>query len=215
MSVYLPLCAMRIDQLPVACRTCAWWLTSGGAPAGRETSHALRRDWMVSLEPAWGSTGLIHLLEPTSRREPSPGAAGSIHYAPAGRVPRLRELPLGPLPPESALLFCLRTEGSHTRPVARRILQKALAQLRFHEFGEAYAFASRTGGSDAGERCEFFALDLLETCGFKSVRDNGDLYLMRVDLGGLASVLSRLESAVRRAFGGDPAPSPAAWTHHG
>jgi hypothetical protein len=43
------------------------------------------------------------------------------------------------------------------------------------------------------------------------VRDNGHLFLMQTDLGGLAAVLGRIEGVVRRALGTEPSPSPAAW----
>lgn len=138
--------------------------------------------------------------------------AASIQYAPASGVPRLRELPLGPLPPDSVLIFCLRVEGGCNRPLARRLLQKALAQLRLRGAGEVYAFAAETGGMEGGDHCEFFPLDLLEESGFRHIRDNGDLYLMRADLGGLAALFGQVGSAVRKVLGNEPAPSPAAWT---
>jgi hypothetical protein len=209
---YLPLCAFRQDLLPVACRSCAWWLTSGVAPAGQGAAYAKRRQWMVSLEPTWGSTGLILSADPLATDPSSLSPTASIQYAPASGVPKLRDLPLGPLPPDSVLVFCLRVDGDCNRPLARRLLQKALAQLRLRGAGEAYAFAAVNGGIEGGGRCEFFPLDLLENSGFKHVRDNGDLYLMCADLGGLATLFGRLESAVRRALGSDPAPSTATWS---
>jgi hypothetical protein len=170
---------------------------------------------MASLESTWGSTGLIHTTDRASNGRSLPAVAASIHYAPVSGVPRLRDLPLGPIPPESVLLFCLRVEVANGRPPARRILQKALAQVRLRGASEVYAFASEAGGTRGGDHCEFFALDLLEDTGFKHVRNSGDLYLMRVDLRGLATLVDRFESAVKKIIGGDPAPSPAAWTRRG
>jgi hypothetical protein len=209
---YLPLCAFRQDLLPVACRSCAWWLTSGAAPAGRGAAYGKRRQWMASLEPTWGSTGLIHAADPRPGDPSSISAQASVQYAPAAGVARLRGLPLGPLPSDSVLIFCLRVEGESNRPLARRLLQKALAQLRLRGAGEVYAFAAVLGGTDGGEHCEFFPVDLLEDTGFRHVRDNGDLYLMRADLGGLATLFGQLETAMRKVLGTDPAPSPAALT---
>jgi hypothetical protein len=209
---YLPLCAFRQDLLPVACRSCAWWLSSGTAPAGQGAAYAKRRQWTASLEPTWGSTGLIRSADPLATDPSALSPTASIQYAPASGVPRLRDLPLGPLPPDSVLIFCLRVDGDCNRPLARRLLQKALAQLRLRGAGEVYAFGAVTGGIDGGERCEFFPLDFLEDTGFKHVRDNSDLYLMCADLGGLATLFGRLESAVRKALGSDPAPNAAAWT---
>ncbi len=166
---------------------------------------------MTSLEPSWGSTGLVCLADSLRSDPSSISAAASVQCAPAASLPRLRVLPLGPLPPDSVLVFCLRVEEGCDRPLARRLLQKALAQLRLRGAGEVYAFAVATGSTNGGNHCEFFPLDLLEDTGFRHVRDNGGLYLMRADLGGLAAVLGRLEGAVRKALGSEPTPSPAAW----
>jgi hypothetical protein len=208
---YLPLCAFRQDLLPVACRSCAWWLTSGPTPAGQAPAYARRRDWMTALEPTWGSTGLIRRSDPPTDDPSSLAAVASIHYAPAAGIPRLRDLPLGPLPPEAVLLFCLRVEGEPNQPLARRLLQKALAQLRLRGAKEVFAYAAVTGGAEGGCHCEFFSIDLLEDCGFRHVRDNGHLFLMCADLGGLVAILGRIEGAVRRALGTEPSPSPAVW----
>jgi hypothetical protein len=212
MPYYLPLCAFRQDLLPVACRSCAWWLTSGLVPSGRGAAYGKRREWMASLERTWGSTGLISAADSDPGDPSSISARASVQYAPAVGVARLRGLPLGPLPPDSVLIFCLRVEGECNRPLARRLLQKALAQLRMKGAGEVYAFAATVGGTDGGEHCEFFPLDLLEDTGFRRVRDNGDLYLMRADLGGLATLLGQLENALRKVLGTEPDPSPAALT---
>ena len=210
MPDYLPLCASRQDLLPVACSSCAWWFTSGAVPAGQSAAHTKRRQWMASLEPTWGSTGLIHTADPRPDDPSAISVLASVQYGPAVSVPRLRGLPLGPLPPDSVLIFCLRVEGECNRPLARRLLQKALAQLRLRGAGEVYAFAAPNGGTNGGEHCEFFPLDLLEDTGFRHVRDNRDLYLMRADLRGLATLFGQLETAMRKVLGADPAPSPAA-----
>ncbi len=215
MPDYLPLCAFRQDLLPTACRSCAWWLTSGCVPSGQGAAYTRRREWTAALEPTWGSTGLIHPADPPPHDPSCIAAAASVQYAPVAGVPRLRDLPLGPLPPDAALIFCLRMEGETNRPLARRLLQKALAQLRLRGVGEVFAYAATTGGAEGGSHCEFFSLEILEDSGFKHVRDNGQLFLMRADLGGLATLFCRLESAVRKAVGVDPAPSPAAWSSRG
>ena len=113
------------------------------------------------------------------------------------------------------LLFCLRSEQDQARTRARRILQKAFGQLKDRGVQEVYAFASLLGSPENQERCQFFSLDFLESNGFQQVTDNGEIYLMRVDLRGLVSLINQVESAVRRVLGNDPTPSPAAWTHRG
>lgn len=215
MPDYLPLCTFRQDLLPPACRSCAWWFDSGAPPDSRASAYSLRREWMSALEPAWGSTGLVLPDDPPPGDPSALAAKVSVHYAPAQSVPRLRDLPLGPIPADAALLFCLRAEGSGDITAARRLVQKALAQLRLRGVTEVYAYAALTGGAGGGDRCEFFAYDFLDSCGFRRVRDNGDLFLMRVDLRGLATVMGRVEAVLKRVVGTDPTPSPAAWTHQG
>ncbi len=233
MPDYLPLCASRQDLLPPACRSCAWWQTPSGGQDRAVAVKERRRRWMVAVESSWGSPGLLleradlgarpgssppEKLEPAddpSAQPPDLSAAASIHYAPAAAVPRLRGLPFAPLGPGSVLLFCLRAEESPAQAQARRILQKALEQLKERRVQEVYAFAGLLGSPENTERCEFFSLDFLEANGFRRVSDNGDIYLMRADLRGLLSLINQVETAVRRALRNDPTPSPAAWTHRG
>ncbi len=129
MPDYLPLCAFRQELLPVACRSCAWWQTTGSGPKNPELAGERRRQWMTSLEPTWGSTGLLLAGNgPAPARAPAAGVSmlraaparvphvvASISYAPAAAVPRLRDLPFAPLPVGAVLLFCLRSEGNHGR----------------------------------------------------------------------------------------------------
>ncbi len=233
MPDYLPLCAFRQDLLPPVCRACAWWQIPGG---GRECTVAAgekRRQWMIAVESTWGSPGLLLERTEASARpayassgmpeDPDdPGgssadltAAASIHYAPAAAVPRLRSLPFAPPERGSVLLFCLRSEENRAGPQARRILHKALGQLKDRGAQEVYAFAGLVGSPEDNERCEFFSLHFLESNGFQPVRDNGDIYLMRADLRGLLSLINQVETAVRRVLRNDPTPSPAAWTRRG
>lgn len=253
MADYLPLCVFRQELLPVACRSCAWWQTTGGGQGKAEIAGEKRRQWMADLEPTWGSTGLLlagsgpatgaglaadapvggaptggaptggasdasaPTVVPTvsAGRSAPPVVVASINYAPAAAVPRLRDLPFAPLPAGSVLLFCLRSEENHRRPQARRLLHKALAQLKGRGAQEVYAVASLDGSPVHSDRCEFFSLEFLEANGFQRVRDDGRLFLMRADLRGLLSLITQVEALVRHVFRNDPAPSPATWTRRG
>lgn len=248
MPDYLPLCAFRQELLPVACRSCAWWQTTGSGPKNAEVSGEKRRQWMAALEPTWGSTGLLlagngpptgdgstsdvsaggapaggapdasapaGVPAVSAGRSAPPVVVASINYAPAAAVPRLRDLPFAPLPADAVLLFCLTSEENHGRSQAKRLLHKALAQLKERDVQEVYAVASLTGGPEHSDRCEFFSLEFLEANGFERVRDDGQLFLMRVDLRGLLSLITQVEAVVRRVLRNDPTPSPAAWTRRG
>jgi hypothetical protein len=205
---YLPLCAFRQGLLPTACRSCAWWQTTGNGHSTPEAAAAKRQQWMATLERSWGSTGL--LVENGGGSDPA--IVASINFAPAAAVPRLHALSLGPFPPGSALLFCLRLEEGQTQPQAKRLLHKALRHLKDRDVEEVYAVASYSGGTQDGNSCEFFSVEFLSANGFEQVMGNGRLHLMRVDLRGLLSLIEQLEATVRRVLRIEPTPSPAAWT---
>jgi len=222
----------------------AWASTMGTVPGNRLSSAAapaVRRRWMTSLEHTWGMTGL--LLEgggifasaptpagptptgpassapaPISSRggAPRPDIVASIQFAPCAAVPRLRDLAFGPMPDGSALIFCLTCTESQPRYQPKRVLHKALSQLKARGIHEVYAVATTaTEGTCVGldgDRCRFFPLDLLVDSGFQPVKQTDALLLMRVDLRGLLSVIGRAAAAIRQAIGHEPTPSPAAWT---
>jgi hypothetical protein len=142
-------------------------------------------------------------------------APASIHYAPAIALPRLSRLPVAPPDEDALIVFCLRSEEDQALTQARRLLQRALGQLKSRGVQKVYAFAALAGSPEDQDRCQFFSLDFLELNGFQQVASDGDLYLMRADLRGLLGLVSQAQSVMRRALAHDPAPSPAAWTRRG
>jgi len=223
---YLPLCAFRQGLLPDACGSCVWWLTTGETGAGESASAGpssgaaedIRRPWIASLEDTWGMPGLLLECGGTP-----PDIAASIQFAPADLVPRLQDLPFARLPEGSALLFCLTCASGQPRYQARRVLQKALRQLKGRGISEAYGVASsavsaekspRFCGPPDGDSCRFFQADFLLDTGFELARRAGGLLLMRMDLRGALSLVGQLTAAIREALRDNPAPSPAAWSRH-
>jgi len=248
MADYLPLCAFRQGLLPADCRSCAWWQTTGNERLAAEQTIEKRRQWTAAVEKSWGSTGL--LLQGSALPgggppadaahrggAPSPAIAAAVSYAPPAAVPRLRELAFGALPPKSAFLFCLKVEEGYTRFLPRRVLHKALAQLRGRGVEEVFAVAAsgspHPGAMDSGSRadgagpangaspdcaddeCRFFSLEFLAANGFEQVTVNGDLVLMRADVRGLLSLVGQVGTAMRRALHDALAPSPALWSRRG
>jgi len=225
MPDYLPLCAFRQGLLPAACQSCAWWQTTGSRTDPPKIAAEKRRQWMISAEGSWGSTGLLLVDSDTQTRAaptgssgsgtPAPAFVASINFAPADALPRLRELSFGPLPEGSAVLFCLTIADGEPRFQAKRVLRKALAHLKDRGVEEAYAVARSEEAPADPVACRFFTADFLFPNGFQTVAENGELVLMRVDLRGLLSLLDRVETAVRRMLHNEPTPSPAAWTRRG
>lgn len=212
MPDYLPLCSFRQSLLPSPCRTCSWWFHSGKTPADQDESYERRHFWMSSVEAEWGSPGIMLLTDASPKEAAPPAPIAVIHYAPVTALPRLRDLPCGPLPSDAALIFCLWVDKEDDPTLERRLLQKALIQLRLQGSTTAYAYATADGGTGENDRCEFFSVSLLESCGFGHVCESDGLFLMRSDPGGLVSLLGRVMNTVKKTFATDPTPSPAAWT---
>jgi hypothetical protein len=214
MPEYLPLGAFRQGLLPGDCNSCAWWQTVGQAEYRGAAATAKRHEWTAAVEDQWGYVGLL-VQEPAGRRGTPSSAevtiAASIHFAPASSLARFRELPFPPLPPSSALLFCLHVDDDTPRWVATRLIRKALYELRSRGVDEVYAVAHWPADHDPADDCRFFSVDVLAESGFEDVAQNGRLCLMRVDNRGLVSLINQVESALRRVFAKEPAPSPATW----
>ena len=216
MPEYLPLRAFRQGLLPGDCRSCAWWLTAGAADYRGPVAAEKRHEWLSDLEHEWGPVGLL-VHEPAPRRgaagSADPVIAASIHFAPASSLARFRELPFPPLPASSALLFCFHTEDEAPHWLAKRLIRKALHELRSRGVEEVFAVARWANGNGGDDDCRFFPADLLADSGFEQVAGNAQFCLMRVDNRSLISVIDQVEAALRRVFIHDrePAPSPAAW----
>jgi hypothetical protein len=218
MPEYLPLASFRQGLLPTDCGSCSWWQTSGSAAERGDAAAHTRHDWAAVLDHEWGHPGLL-VHEPAGRlsaaRSGEVAISASIHFAPASSLVRFRELPFPPLPPLSALLFCLRADGGASRRLEKRLIRTALHELRTRGVQEVYAVAHWPEGSDQHGDCRFFGADLLAATGFAEVTHNGHLCLMKVDNRGLIAVIDRVQTAVSRIFTHEPAPSPAAWVRGG
>ncbi len=232
MPDYLPLSAFRQGLLPAACLSCAWWQTTGNAPIAPQVAAAKRRRWMASLEDTWGITGVLLEGSASAEHPSSPGTqngsqtpdasapviVASISFAPAAAVPRLRELPFGSLPDGSVLLFCLKVHEGQAPSQGKRVLHKALAQLKARGVQEVYALADPNGGAESQgsedeHPCRVFSAGFLSANGFDQIAEDCGLVLMRVDLRGLLSLLSEVRAKARRVLRQEPTPSPAAWIH--
>jgi hypothetical protein len=215
MPEYLPLSAFRQGLLPGECASCAWWLAAGPALPRGTAAAGTRHEWLSDVDHDWGYVGLL-AHDPDAQRgengSADPMVTASIHFAPVSSLPRFRELAFPPLPPSSTLLFCLHTAEGVPRWTAKRIIRRALYELRGRGIQEVYAVAHRSGDGDDPD-CRFFSPDLLAENGFEEVAGSGSLMLMRVDNRGLVSLLDQAETALRRIFlrEEEPAPSPAAW----
>ena len=221
MPEYLPLGAFRQGLLPGDCGSCVWWQTVGAADPRGPTAAGRKHEWLADLEQEWGQVGLL-VHEPASRRGAGAGTADvnitvSIHFAPVSALPRLRELPFPPLPPYSVMLFCLQTGDDAPRWVAKRLIRKAVYEVRRRGVDEVYGVARTAAREGEPPDCRFFPAGLLAEIGFTEVAGDGTLSLMRLDNRGLIVLVDQVEAALRRFFAreDEPAPSPAAWATAG
>jgi len=216
---YLPLCVFRQGLLPPDCRRCAWWQTSTGRP-DPDAAVQVRGRWLPSVEEQWGAAGILLYEESqrlaasrsTSLPAGSMATRGSVHFAPLGSLPRFRTLGFGDLADEAGFLFCLRYEGDGAYRGPKRLVLRALAELRKRGVHEVYAVAEPSQDSSSPRDCRFFSPSLLAACGFEHVGSSGTLYLMRADIRGLIHIAEQLRSLLKRLVHNHPTPSPAAWS---
>jgi len=213
MTAFLPLHAFRQGLLPASCRECAWWHTVGTEHLPPEAAARRKRTWMSQMENRWGTTGFL-VTDP-------PRVLGAISFCPSAALSRLRDLPFGALPEESALVFCLWTEVGAGRLLARRLIHKALYELRHRGSSRVFAIAAKhvdrsiqTPGDLAN--CRFFSLKLLSSCGFHVAAETNGLILMESELRGLLFLVPQVQDIFLRVVRHIPsAPSPAAWIRQG
>lgn len=190
----MPLTGATRADLPPCCVDCVFWQH----PRDVCDSRAKHR-WMGGVERAFGPWG----------RVVNDGAdlRGMIQYGPAPAFPRARILPAGPPARDGALITCAYLEGEDRVGTFERLLLEALADLKARGLPSADAFALRY--ADDVSLAERFAPHLtlfdrsyLQRFGFQPVRADGQVSLMRLDLGGLEpghapGALSRLAARLR------------------
>ena len=140
---------------------------------------------------------------------------GSMQYGPSGLFPRAAELPAGP-PTDDAVLVTCAYLTDPTKPwVMQSLFLTAIGEARDRGARALEAFAYRyTEGESAFERFHvhktIFPRDFLSDFGFQTVRMQGRVELVRLELGGLQPVLEgtreKVLRVVREAF--VPAPAP-------
>jgi hypothetical protein len=190
-----------LESAPSVCRTCVWWQSRGGRTASKDR-------WMERAEQDWGAWGALY-------RDDDGRLLGSIQYGPAHLFPRAAELPAGPPSDDAVLVTCAYLVGSSMPWVEQSLFLAVIGEARDKGAKALEAFAYRyPEGESIYERFlvhrTVFPRDFLADFGFRSVRVQGRVELVRLDLGGLAPVVegkrSRVLRVVKEAF--TPAPVP-------
>jgi hypothetical protein len=192
---------VSLHAAPSVCQTCVWWQSRGGRTASKER-------WTERAEEDWGAWGALY-------RDDDGRLLGSIQYGPAHLFPRAAELPAGPPSEDAVLVTCAYLVASTMPWVEQSLFLAVIGEARDKGARALEAFAYRyPEGESIYERFlvhrTVFPRDFLADFGFRSVRTQGRVELVRLDLGGLAPVVegrrSRVLRVVKEAFA--PAPVP-------
>jgi hypothetical protein len=192
-----------IEWAPQVCQSCVWWQSSGGrAPA--------KRDWIDDAESSWGTWGAVYY-------DDDGRTLGSIQYGPAGLFPRAWELPAGPPSDDAVLITCAYLVDRATPWVLQSLFLAAIGDAKDKRAKALETFAYRyREGESAYERFlvhrTVFPRDFLSDFGFETVRQVGQVELVRLELGGLQPVAegkrAKVLRLVKAAFSPEPAPVP-------
>ncbi len=183
-------------DLPDCCADCVFWQTLRG-----RSDESERDRWAHRTERSFGPWGRM-LSDGES-------VVGVLQYGPSGAFPRAQVLPAGPPSRDAALITCSYVAGDDPGGSIERLVLEALADIKGRGMQAIEVFAMRYPDEVAEhERAALnhtlFDLDMLERLGFRPVRSQGQVSLMRIELGGLVPGLAeRAKAAI-----GDLRPVP-------
>jgi hypothetical protein len=190
-----------LETAPTVCHECIWWQTRSGRSIDK-------RKWIREAEDEWGAWGTVYY-------DDDGRLLGSMQYGPAELFPRARELPAGPASEDAALVTCAYLTDSSRPWVMQSLFLTAIGETRDRGGRALEAFAyDYAEGETVYERFHvhktIFPRDFLSDFGFITVRAQGRVELVRLELGGLQPVAEgtreKVVRVVRDAF--VPAPAP-------
>ena len=193
-----------LPQVAPVCHECIWWQSR---TAGRRVD---KQRWIEKAESEFGAWGTVYYDDDRH-------VLGSMQYGPARLFPRAAELPAGPPSDDAVLVTCAYLIDRTSPWVLQSLFLAAIGEAKDKGAAalETFAYRYREGESDY-ERFlvhrTVFPRDFLSDFGFRTVRVSGQVELVRLELGGLVSVLegkrSRVLRALREAFLPEPVLEP-------
>jgi hypothetical protein len=183
---------------PAVCHGCVWWQSRGRLAA--------KDRWIEKVEDDWGAWGALYY-------DDDGRLLGSMQYGPSGYFPRATELPAGP-PSEDAVLVTCAYLVAQTAPwVEQSLFLAAIGEARDKGAKALEAFAYRyPEGESSYERFQVhrtvFPRDFLADFGFETVRSEGPVELVRLELAGLQPVAEGTRAKVLRLVKEAFAPAP-------
>ena len=190
-----------LQRAPSVCHECVFWQSRGARRVSKER-------WIEKTEDDWGAWGALY-------HDDDGRLLGSIQYGPAVLFPRAEELPAGPPSDDAVLVTCVYLVSSASPWVEQSLFLAAIGEARDKGARALETFAFRyPEGESTYERFlvhkTVFPRDFLADFGFRTVRSQGRVELVRLELGGLVPVVegkrSKVLKVVKEAFA--PAPVP-------
>jgi ribosomal protein S18 acetylase RimI-like enzyme len=203
-----PLALPDFEQLPLGCRSCAFWESAGERKrkCGSVCDPELQEAWYRQVSDEWGACGRV--------AHEDDEVLGFIKYAPSKYFPQASTFASAPQDPTVPLISCL-----HIAPDARHhglgslLLHAALKDLigRGERKVEAFASAHRP---EVIDESPVMGVDFLLRNGFSIVRPDPHFPLMRLDLRSIVSWTENLEAVLNslRFPTRVPSRAPASWT---
>ena len=190
-----------LQRAPSVCHECVFWQS-------RRARRVSKERWIEKTEDDWGAWGALY-------HDDDGRLLGSIQYGPTALFPRADELPAGPPSDDAVLVTCVYLVSSASPWVEQSLFLAAIGEARDKGARALETFAFRyPEGESTYERFlvhkTVFPRDSLADFGFRTVRSQGRVELVRLELGGLVPVVegkrSKVLEVVKEAFA--PAPVP-------
>lgn len=190
-----------LPTAPTVCHDCVWWQSRTGRRVDK-------RKWIAGTEEEWGAWGTVYY-------DDDGRVLGSMQYGPSDLFPRAAELPAGPPSDDAVLVTCAYLTDPAKPWVMQSLFLTAIGDARDKGAKALESFAYRYEETESSyERFHvhktIFPRDFLADFGFVTVRQQGNVELARLELGGLLPVVEgrreRVLKVVREAF--LPAPAP-------
>lgn len=197
----------NLDDLPSACRSCAFWELD---PVHRERAAAAgelaceKEAWVSRVLLEWGSCGRIMYVDD----EP----AGYALYAPPFFVPGADAFPTSPVSEDAVLLATLRVRPEYAGGGLGRVLVQSVVKDVLNRGGIRAIEVFGDRGRGAGEPGCVVPADFWLRVGFKTHRSHPRYPRLRMDMRSVLTWREEVEHALEKllhAVRPHPAPAPA------
>ncbi len=198
------LTGVTLRDAPAVCHECVWWQSRSGRSANKDR-------WIEKAEDEWGPWGTVYY-------DDDGRLLGSMQCGPATLFPRAAELPAGPPSQDAVLVTCAYLVEQTSPWVMQSLFLAAIGDARdkgaraLETFAYRYPDGQRTVYERFLVHKTVFPRDFLSDFGFTTVRAQGRVELVRLELGGLQPVVegrrAKVLRVVRDAFFPEPVPAP-------